>query len=168
MVIPGNMDDLAKEFLETACGGNEGRGITFGFHVRQAEAGGPGTFAVGCLEVLAVPIHHTAQSLAYRITDGAGRSVALSGDADVCAGLAEVARDTDLFICDSAFPGACRTEGHLTPGLAGEWAQKAGTRKLCLTHFYPECDGHDLLSEARETFAGEIVLAEDLMRFDLS
>lgn len=134
----------------------------------QVEEIGPSSFALGNVQVLAVPIHHTAQSLAYRITDGAGRSVALSGDADVCEGLAEVAAATDLFICDSAFPGACRTEGHLTPGLAGEWAQKAGTRKLCLTHFYPECDGHDLLSEARETFAGEIVLAEDLMRFDLS
>jgi ribonuclease BN (tRNA processing enzyme) len=134
----------------------------------QVEEIGPGPFLVGELQVLAVPIQHTAQSLAYRITDPAGGSVALSGDADVCDGLAEVARDTDLFICDCAFPNSCRVEGHLTPGLAGEWAQKAGTRKLCLTHFYPECDGHDLLAEARETFKGEIVLAKDLMQFDLS
>ncbi len=128
----------------------------------------PGTLTLGRLRLLAVPIRHTAQSLAYRITDPAGRSVALSGDADVCEGLAEVARDTDLFICDCAFPDSCRVEGHLTPGLAGAWAQKARTKKLCLTHFYPECEGHDLLAEARATFAGEIVLAEDLMRFDLS
>jgi ribonuclease BN (tRNA processing enzyme) len=134
----------------------------------QTEAIGPGRFHLGEVQVLAVPIRHTAQSLAYRLTDSAGRSVALSGDADVCDGLAEVARDTDLFICDAAFPGAQRTEGHLTPGLAGEWAQKAGTRKLCLTHFYPECDGHDLLAEARKTFTGEIVLAKDLMQFDLT
>jgi ribonuclease BN (tRNA processing enzyme) len=138
-----------------------------GYELRVEEVG-PGTFALGDLEVLAVPIRHTAQSLAYRITDPAGHSVALSGDADVCEGLAEVARGTDLFICDCAFPNSCRVEGHLTPGLAAEWAQKAGTRKLCLTHFYPECDGHDLLAEAREAFAGEIVLAEDLMRFNLS
>src|SRR5689334_10634336 len=41
----------------------------------------PGTFAVGELEVHAVPIRHTAQSLGYRVTTAAG-SVAFSGDAD--------------------------------------------------------------------------------------
>lgn len=138
----------------------------------QVEEIGPGTgtFALGKddVQVLAVPIRHTAQSLAYRMTDRAGRSVALSGDADVCEGLAVVAREADLFVCDCAFPDACRVEGHLTPRLAGEWAQKARTQKLCLTHFYPECDGHDLLAQAKQTFDGEIVLAADLMRFDLS
>lgn len=125
------------------------------------------TLQVGSLKVTAVPIRHTAHSLAYRIEDTAGAVVAFSGDADVCDGLIEVSSKADLFVCDAAFPDSHRTEGHLTPSLAGEAAQAAGVRKLCLTHFYPECDGHDLLAEARRTFKGELVLAQDLLELSV-
>ena len=135
-----------------------------GLELREVE---PGRFWIEDLAVTAVPVAHTAQSLAYRLEDGDGHAVAFSGDADVCAGLVEAARGVDLFVCEAAFPGALRTPGHLTPALAGEHAARAGCRTLCLTHFYPECAGHDLLAEARSTFAGEIVLAHDLLHFDL-
>ena len=79
----------------------------------------------------------------------------------------ELARGSHLFVCDCAFPDEHREPGHLTPGLAGKAAEAAGAKKLCLTHFYPQCEGHDLAAEARATFSGEIVLAEDLMPFDL-
>jgi len=128
---------------------------------------GPGPFELEGLRGTAVAILHTAQSLAYRLEDDAGRSVAVSGDADVCDGLAEVARGVDLFVCDSAFPDEHRTAGHLTPSLAGEAAAAAGVTTLCLTHFYPECEGHDLQAQARTAFDGEIVLAHDLARFEL-
>jgi ribonuclease BN (tRNA processing enzyme) len=128
---------------------------------------GPGSFSIDQIQVTAVPIRHTAASLAYRLTGPEGSSVALSGDADVCDGLAEAARDTDLFICEAAFPDGGYVEGHLTPSLAGTAAETAGTRKLCLTHFYPECAGHDLLAQARTTYSGDVVLAEDLMQFEL-
>ena len=126
----------------------------------------PGRFELGDLSITAVPIHHTPQSLAYRFEENSAIA-AFSGDADVCEGLVEVARDADLFVCDSAFPEAHRTAGHLTPRLAAEHAQRAGVKKLCLTHFYPECEGHDLEAEARAVFDGEIVLANDLARFEL-
>ena len=128
---------------------------------------GPGSFSIDEIQVTAVPIRHTAASLAYRLTGPEGSSVALSGDADVCDGLAEAARDTDLFICEAAFPDGGYVEGHLTPSLAGTAAETAGTRMLCLTHFYPECAGHDLLAQARTTYSGDVVLAEDLMQFEL-
>jgi ribonuclease BN (tRNA processing enzyme) len=128
----------------------------------------PGPLPLGGLEVTAIPIRHTAQSLGYRIAAaGGGPTIALSGDADVCPELDELARGADLFVCDSAFPDAHRTEGHLTPGLAGVHAARARAKVLCLTHFYPECDGHDLAAEAARTFTGKIVLARDLMRFEL-
>lgn len=126
----------------------------------------PGPLSLGDLRVTAVPIQHTPASLAYRFEcDGA--AAAFSGDADVCEGLVEAARNADLFVCDSAFPEAHRTAGHLTPRLAAEHAQRAGVKKLCLTHFYPECEGNDLEAEARAAFEGEIVLARDLARFEL-
>lgn len=122
----------------------------------------PGTFVLGDAEVTAVPIRHTAQSLGYRVTDGTG-SVAFSGDADTCDELVELARGTDLFVCDCAMPDGQKIDGHLTPRLAGEHAERASARRLLLTHFYPECDGHDLAAATRTVYGGEVVLAEDLM-----
>jgi ribonuclease BN (tRNA processing enzyme) len=121
----------------------------------------PSSFDLGPFRVQATAIEHTAQSLGYRLTAG-GVAVAFSGDADLCDGLGTIAAAADLFVCDCAFPDALRQPGHLTPSLAGRVARRAGVRTLCLTHFYPECDGHDLLAQARQEFPGEIVLATDL------
>ena len=123
-------------------------------------------FAVGGLDIETARIEHTAASLGYRLTAG-GRVAAFSGDADECEGLVTIAREADLFVCDCAFPDAARQAGHLTPTLAARHAARAGCRRLCLTHFYPECDGHDLLGAAQAAFDGEVVLARDLLEFDL-
>lgn len=45
-----------------------------------------------------------------------------------------------------------------------EIASRAGATRLLLTHFYPECDGEDILGQCRSRYAGEILLAEDLLR----
>ena len=123
----------------------------------------PGSFAFGNAKVTAVPIRHTAQSLGYRFETATG-SVAFSGDADTCDELVDLARDVDVFVCDAAAPDGAKMDGHLTPGLAGEHAARAGARQLVLTHFYPACDGHDLAAMARARYGGDVVLAEDLMR----
>lgn len=122
----------------------------------------PGAFAVGDAMVHAIPIRHTAQSLGYRITRG-GRTVAFSGDADECDELVDLGRDADLFVCEAATPDGEKLEGHLTPALTAAYAARAGARCLVMTHFYPECDGHDLSAAAARHFGGGIVLARDLM-----
>lgn len=127
----------------------------------------PGVMEIAGFEVVAVPVVHTAQSLAYRVGDGFGAMAAFSGDADVCDGLVEVARDVDLFVCEAAYPDELRQVGHLTPKLAAQHAAAAECGVLCLTHFYPECQGVDLVGQAAAAFSGTIVLAEDLMQFPL-
>jgi ribonuclease BN (tRNA processing enzyme) len=129
---------------------------------------GPGELVLGPFAVTAVPVLHTEQSLAYRFEAPDGGTFAISGDSHPCDGLVEVARDADLFVCESAWPEALRKDGHLTPASAGRAAAEAGVRTLCLTHFYPACAEHDLLAEARSAFDGDLVLAEDLMHFDLA
>ncbi len=121
----------------------------------------PGAFELGDVHVAAVPIRHTAQSLGYRLTT-AGGTIAFAGDADECDELVELARGADTFVCDAATPDGQKLDGHLTPALAARYAARAGVRRLVLTHFYPECEGHDLRAAAAAHFAGEIVLAEDL------
>ena len=123
---------------------------------------GPGKFELGGLTVEAFAIEHTEASLGYRFTDASGNTAAFTGDAVYCDGVLDLARDVDLLVCDAAFPAAEPTPGHMTSIEAGRAAQQAGVKVLCMTHFYPACDGHDIAAEAATEFDGEIVLAEDL------
>jgi ribonuclease BN (tRNA processing enzyme) len=113
--------------------------------------------------VRTAPAAHNPESVAYRITDDDGASVVYSGDTDVCEELVTLAREADLLICESAMPEAHKARGHLTPAEAGRIAQRAGVGSLVLTHFYPECDQADMAAEARHTWSGPLILAEDLM-----
>jgi ribonuclease BN (tRNA processing enzyme) len=117
----------------------------------------------GAFDVNSLPMNHTEQSLGYRITATDGTSVVYSGDTDVCDNLVTLAKDADVFICESALPDEAKVTGHLTPSLAGEIATRAGVKKLVLTHFYPECDAVDIFAQCRKTYKGPLVLAEDLM-----
>lgn len=124
----------------------------------------PGDQRLGALQIGAFPVQHTAQSLAYRVQLSGAGTITLSGDADEGLGLVDAAREVELFVCDSAFPDALYEPGHLTPGRAGRIAQAAHARRLLLTHFYPACDGIDLVAQARATFQGDVSLAHDLLR----
>ena len=114
-----------------------------------------------------LPANHREESLSYRISDINGNTVVYSGDTDVCEDLVHIAQNADLFICESALPDDLKVDGHLTPSLAGDIATRAKVKKLVLTHLYPECDTTDIEIECRKTYQGPLVLAEDLMQFDL-
>jgi ribonuclease BN (tRNA processing enzyme) len=121
--------------------------------------------SVGGFTLHAFPVSHTPQSVAYRVEDSeSGKTVAFSGDTDRCQGLVEAARGADLAVFECSYPDDRKMEGHLTPGEAGESASRSGSKRLLLTHFYPECDGADILGQCRLRYAGEILLAEDLLR----
>ncbi|WP_067697993.1 ribonuclease Z [Nocardia jejuensis] len=98
-----------------------------------------------------------------------GQSFAFVMDTRLCDGVHELAAGVDMLVIEATFLDAdthLATEfGHLTAGEAGEVAARAGVRTLVLTHFsqrYRTLDDH--MSEAREHFSGEIVVAHDLMR----
>lgn len=119
------------------------------------------------LTIRTAPTVHTPGSLAYRVDTPDGVSVVFSGDTDYSRELVELARGADLLVCECAAPEGYKVQGHLTPSEAGRMAQEAGARRLLLTHFYPVCDEHDLLTPCKESFSGPVVLAEDLMRLVL-
>jgi len=105
---------------------------------------------------------HSTRGLAYRI-DADSVSVTISGDTDVSDEIVDLARGTDLFVCECSMPEGRKVAGHLIPSEAASMAHRAGAKKLVLTHFYPPCDEVDVVSQARPGFSGEIVKAEDLM-----
>ncbi len=115
-------------------------------------------------EVTASPVNHIESSLAYRITSVEGRSLVYSGDTDMSEDLVELARGADLLLIEASSPDGQKIESHLTPSLAGVIASRAGVRKVVLTHFYPACDGVDMLAQLHRTYQGEAVLAQDGMR----
>lgn len=130
--------------------------------ITELKADGLDSFARGEVTIRSVPAAHTFPSLSYRI-EADGVSVTVSGDTDVSPNLTELARDTDLLICESSLPAGHKVEGHLIPSEAGLIAAAAGARRLALTHFYPPCDAVDVVEEAAATFSGQIFRAEDLM-----
>ena len=109
------------------------------------------------------PLVHSEHSVGFRLECEKGKTIAYSGDTDYCTNLIELARGVDLLILECSFPDDRKVEGHLTPSLAGRVAQEAECKRLLLTHFYPPCDDHDIVGIVKNQYAGEVILAEDLM-----
>lgn len=119
------------------------------------------------LTVLSHPTVHSSRmaSVAYRFAQG-GKSVVFTGDCDYEAGLVEFARGADLLVIDCSTLDADKVKGHLSAGLVGLVAAKAGVGRLMPTHFYPMAgtDSHRE-AECRIHFSGPIQMAEDLLEF---
>ncbi|MEQ8763603.1 MAG: ribonuclease Z [Planctomycetota bacterium] len=133
--------------------------------VRELE---PGRVTIDGIELTARSVEHTAASHAYRLEDEAGSSLVYSGDVAECDAIVEIARGCDVFVLECSFPDGAGTPNHLTPSQAGRIAAAADPSLLVLTHFYPECEGADLLGPCRQSFSGPIVLAEDRVRIDVA
>ena len=133
----------------------------------EVDVNGPDSLKFKDFTVDTIPVKHNPESIAVRITSTNGSSVVYSGDTDVCENLVSIARNADLFICESAVPDDQKVDGHLTPSLAGDIASRAGVGQLVLTHFYPECEKADIIQECRKTFSGPLLLAHDLMKLEL-
>src|SRR4030095_6998840 len=99
----------------------------------------------------AVPTVHSVETCGVRATSG-GRTIAYSADSGSCDALGRLADQADLFVCEAAWSEL--PEGvppiHLTPQLAGEWAARAGARRLLLTHLRPGSDTAAAAASAAE------------------
>ena len=130
-VPPGGADRL-REF-----GRQLGRGGMFDgcFVVQEYAEATP--FATAGLEVTALRVpHYTLETYALRVSNGE-HSVSYSGDSAPCDPLVEVARGTDLFVCEATLErgdldGTPR--GHLSAEEAIDAFERSGARRLLLTH----------------------------------
>ena len=117
---------------------------------------------------VAVP-HGMMPTLAYRVDMPDGASVVFSGDVQgEHDPLVELARSCDLLVCDFALPERETEHGHLhaKPSEVGRLAARSGCSRLLLTHVMPELEDEiePALGLVRESYSGEVVTAEDLMR----
>lgn len=116
--------------------------------------------ALDGLALAFVPTLHAPEALAWRAELG-GASVTYSGDTGETPAVAELASETDLFVCECSFADERAVEHHLTPSGAGRLARRARVRKLVLTHFYPDLAPEDARAVAARSFDGPIELARD-------
>lgn len=117
----------------------------------------PGARGLGPFRLGAARVNHPVETYAVRLTAG-GRSLTYSGDTGACPALVELARDTDLLLCEASFmePAAGGPPNpsnlHLTGREAGEHAAAAGVGRLVLTHIPMWNDPALVLDEARAVF----------------
>ena len=110
---------------------------------------------------------HTNESLAIRLTDKGGASIVYSSDTGYSEELASFARGVDLLILECTFWRDKPTAKHLELAEAMRLARMAEPRKVILTHLYPEWDGIDLESKAKELWPGETIAAYDGLRLEV-
>ncbi len=119
-----------------------------------------GTFDLGPLRITAIPVNHPVEAYAFRVEHG-GRSFVYSGDTGVSPELVELARGTDLFLCEAAYTDGRETyqDVHLNGRQAGEHAAAAGVGRLVLTHIPPWTDAEVNRRDAAAAYPGPVEVA---------
>ena len=112
------------------------------------------------VELTALPVPHTAESVAYSVVQGTTRLV-YTGDTGYDEQLADWAAGCDVLLSECSLPDVLATREHLTPRQAGAIASRAKAKRLVLTHFYRPVELVDIVSEVAEQYAGPVVLATD-------
>ncbi len=110
------------------------------------------------------PAEHRPESIAYRL-EGEDGVFVYTGDTEYSESVVELARGAHTLLIECSFPDAGPVPGHLTPSSAARIASEAGVERVVLTHVYPTADELDLQAEVGRGYAGEVVVAEDGLRF---
>jgi ribonuclease BN (tRNA processing enzyme) len=129
----------------------------------------PGSHRIGPFQLDGILLPHHVPHAGIRVT-APGLTLAYSGDAGPAAALAQLGAGADVFIIGATLQGPA-PDGDpnllMTAGEAGEWASRAGARRLLLTHFWPGDDRGRSVEEARRGFAGEILAGEEGLVLEL-
>lgn len=100
-----------------------------------------------------------------------GKKVTYIADTKLCTNCVKLAENADILICESTYANALEEKAteykHLTAGQAAFIANKAGVKKLVLTHFSQRYkDLEELKEDAKMTFEN-VVCANDFMKITL-
>ncbi len=109
---------------------------------------------------------HTDESLALRLTDQGSKTLVYTSDTGFSENLAAFANGVDLLLMECSFRRNKPVEKHLELADAMKLAQMCSPCKVVLAHLYPEWDGIDLETEARQLWAGETIAAVDGLRLE--
>jgi ribonuclease BN (tRNA processing enzyme) len=110
---------------------------------------------------------HTRESLAIRLTDASGTSLAYTSDTGMTDEVAHFAKGVDLLLMECSFRRDKPLQTHLELTDAMRVARLAEPKRVVLTHLYPEWDGVDIASEAKLLWPGATIAACDGLRLEL-
>lgn len=121
----------------------------------------PGRLEIGPFDVQVRRVNHPVEAFGIRLGHG-DVSMAYSGDTGPSSELVDIARGTDLFLCEASFHEKHNNpkDVHLTGVEAGAHASYAEVGELILTHLVPWNDDELTLDEASSSFSGRVQLAE--------
>ena len=90
-----------------------------------------------------------------------------TGDTVYSQSVVELARGANTLLIECSFPDEAPVPGHLTPSGVASIASEAGVHRVILTHIYPAADELNLLAEVGRGYAGEVIVAEDGLEFEV-
>lgn len=111
---------------------------------------------------------HTRESLALRLEETSGASLAYTSDTGFVESLAAFARGVELLMMECSFWRDKPLETHLELADAMRVAKSAEPRRVLLTHLYPAWDGVDIAAEAKKLWPGETIGATDGLRLQVT
>jgi ribonuclease BN (tRNA processing enzyme) len=123
---------------------------------------GTGNWQLGGLKLRFMPTVHKKPCYAVRI-EGLTQFV-YTGDTAYSSELVDFFRGADLLLSEaSGFDSdtSILSGSHMTARQAGELGRLAGAKKLMITHFWPEYEQADLLTQAQESFGSKVELARE-------
>lgn len=136
----------------------------------ELEEYGPGdTVEVGPVKASFHPVPHFIDTFAVNVTaEGAGK-LSYTADTRPDDGVVEIARDADLLLIEATLPRPERTgvRGHLTPEEAGEHAQRAGAKRVVLTHVPDELGEEWTREQAQSAFDGQVEVAREGVTYEI-
>ncbi|HVE99450.1 MAG TPA: MBL fold metallo-hydrolase [Mycobacteriales bacterium] len=120
----------------------------------------PGRLELGPFTLDLAQTNHPIECNAIRVTAD-GKSVTYSADSAPSRDLVELARGSDLFLCESTWLDGTPIppDVHMRAREAGEHATQADVGRLLLIHTISYQDDERALAEASEAFAGPLGLA---------
>ena len=127
-------------------------------------------------KISTVAVHHVEpwlESLAYRI-DGDGLSIKFAGDTGPCDALCGLAAGCDVLVVNCWDHQQTMDENGEAPGQTGtldaaRMAEKAGAKKLVLTHMGKRLAGamERAMKDMKDVYSGEIIFGAELMTVQL-
>lgn len=136
--------------------------------VTELGADGPHPIPLGPLQLSAIPMRHTPNSMGYRFQAPDSRVIAFTGDADDSPTLLPLFDRASIVVVDCSTPDDVKLEGHLSPTPIGIAAGEAQPKMLLLSHFYPPAESAPLEDTIRQHFNGQIERAADGVKFEAS
>ena len=124
-----------------------------------------GTREIGPLRVTTARMNHPVETFGFRVEHD-GQALAYSADTGPAPELLRLADGVDALLCEASFVDGpdLPADLHLTARQAGEYAARAGTGELVLTHLVPWNDISATQEQAMQAFDGRMALASPGLR----